>query len=157
MTIGTSINPWPPSWPPWQAEGVQKSDRLVISRTIGRAKSVAYEVTDQEPRHRRDWDRVVAVFCSGKAWQFKKWPFPGAASGDLLDTFQRMSGAYLHFNDEQIDPAGEEGGLGRRLHQGRSFRGWERAGPRCIPGEGVLPVEGCCGDVLHMQRVDQVG
>ncbi|KFM26620.1 Parafibromin [Auxenochlorella protothecoides] len=87
------------------AEGVRKSDRLIISRTMGRAKPVAYEVTDQEPRHRRDWDRVVAVFCSGKAWQFKKWPFPGASSGDLLDTFQRMAGAYLHYQDEQIDPA----------------------------------------------------
>ncbi len=86
---------------------MQKSDRLIISRTMGRAKPVAYEVTDQEPRHRRDWDRVVAVFCSGKAWQFKKWPFPGASSGDLLDTFQRMAGAYLHYQDEQIDPAGE--------------------------------------------------
>ncbi|KAL6781820.1 hypothetical protein ACKKBF_B09540 [Auxenochlorella protothecoides x Auxenochlorella symbiontica] len=88
-----------------RAEGVRKSDRLIISRTMGRAKPVAYEVTDQEPRHRRDWDRVVAVFCSGKAWQFKKWPFPGASSGDLLDTFQRMAGAYLHYQDEQIDPA----------------------------------------------------
>lgn len=83
-----------------------KLDRIVVERSIGREEAVPYEVTDQEPKHRRDWDRVVAVFCSGKTWQFKKWPFPGASQGDLLDTFQRVLGIYLHFQDEQIDPTG---------------------------------------------------
>ncbi|KAK2077895.1 hypothetical protein QBZ16_003763 [Prototheca wickerhamii] len=86
-----------------RAEGVIKQDRIVIERTIGREKAVPYEVTDVEPTHRRDWDRVVAVFCSGKAWQFKKWPFRGAASGDLLDTFQRVLGVYLYFQDQTVE------------------------------------------------------
>ena len=36
----------------------------------------------QEPERKEDWKRVVAVFCLGKPWQFKKWPFKvsGAAA-----------------------------------------------------------------------------
>ena len=93
----------------------------MIERTIGREKAVPYEVTDVEPAHRRDWDRVVAVFCSGKAWQFKTWPFRGAASGDLLDTFQRVLGVYLYFQDQTVEATGAWVGA-----EGRGL--WARVG-----------------------------
>lgn len=99
-----------------QAGGQTKKDRLVVQRSMGREQPVAYEITDIEPRHRQDWERVVAVLCSGKAWQFKKWPFRGASQGDLLDTFQRVCGFYLHYGDEAIEPAGE--GLAERAWLG---------------------------------------
>jgi parafibromin len=75
-----------------------------ILRTIGREKKpIKYHVTDKEPTSKQDWDRVVGVFCLGKPWQFKKFPFKGASNGDLVDTFQRVSGVYLHYSDEPID------------------------------------------------------
>lgn len=74
-----------------------------ILRKIGRAKSIKYHITDKEPTSQEDWKRVVGVFCLGKPWQFKKFPFTGASNGDLVDTFQRVSGVYLHYSDEPID------------------------------------------------------
>jgi parafibromin len=73
-----------------------------ILRKIGRAKPVKYHITDKEPP-KEDWNRVVGVFCLGKPWQFKKFPFAGASNGDLVDTFQKVSGVYLHYSDEPID------------------------------------------------------
>jgi len=41
-----------------------------------------YQVTDAVPPPRSpDWARVVAVVVQGKAWQFRDWPFKGAAQG----------------------------------------------------------------------------
>jgi parafibromin len=74
-----------------------------ILRKIGRAKPVKYHITDKEPTSQEDWKRVVGVFCLGKPWQFKKFPFRGASNGDLVDTFQKVSGLYLHYSDEPID------------------------------------------------------
>ena len=75
---------------------------LKLSRTIGNRK-VFYHVTDKEPKRPEDWERVVGVFCLGKPWQFKKFPFDGASHGDLVDTFQKICGVYLEFSDEPTD------------------------------------------------------
>lgn len=83
-----------------EAGGVKK-DKIYINRTIGRNKPVKYEITDVLPR---DWSRVVGVVCLGKAWQFKQWPHKGAASGDLVDAFQKVCGTYFHYTDEKVDP-----------------------------------------------------
>lgn len=47
---------------------------LVIHRDKGNSQSAAYQVLD-DPRKLRDedWDRIVAVFVQGPAWQFKGW------------------------------------------------------------------------------------
>ncbi len=54
---------------------------------------------DKEPTSRSDWERVVAVVCSGKAWQFKKWPFKvGAAAGQrrgITTSFGSQLAAWL--------------------------------------------------------------
>jgi hypothetical protein len=42
----------------------------------------AYQVTDSVPaKGSPDWQRVVAVIVQGKPWQFRDWPFKGAAQG----------------------------------------------------------------------------
>lgn len=76
---------------------------LKLTRNVG-GKKVHYHVTDKEPKKPEDWERVVGVFCLGKPWQFKKFPFRGASSGDLVDTFQKVCGFYLHYTDEPLDP-----------------------------------------------------
>ena len=54
-----------------------RPSRQEVRRSIGKpaGRPVKYWVTDREPTDKKDWGRVVAVFCLGKAWQFKKWPF----------------------------------------------------------------------------------
>ena len=73
-------------------------------RLEGKTKPVKYHITDKDPTKKEDWDRLVAVCCLGKTWQFKKWPFKGASSGDMVDTFLRVAGVFFHFADEPIDP-----------------------------------------------------
>lgn len=45
------------------------------------------------------WDRVVAVFVTGQAWQFKsyRWPTPN-------ELFQHIAGFYLAFQGERVPP-----------------------------------------------------
>ncbi|GAB4817648.1 hypothetical protein N2152v2_004694 [Parachlorella kessleri] len=86
------------------ASGGKKQDLIKVTRTLGRPSPVAYHVTDKEPERKEDWKRVVAVFCLGKPWQFKKWPFKGAGEGDLVETFSRVRGYFLHYSDEKVDP-----------------------------------------------------
>lgn len=89
------------------AAGAKKPDQSYISmmRTAGRkAPGIKYHITDKEPQKEEDWNRVVAVFCLGKAWQFRRFPFAGAESGDLVDTFQKVFGVYVHYGDEPVDP-----------------------------------------------------
>lgn len=46
-----------------------------------------------------DWDRVVAVFVSGQAWQFKGWKW-----SNPVDLFRNVLGIYLTFDERPIDP-----------------------------------------------------
>lgn len=82
----------------------KRPERVRVERMSKTGKKVKYDISDREPRDKRDWDRVVAVICLGKPWQFRNWPFPGADKGDLVQTFNRVCGIYLHYADEPIDP-----------------------------------------------------
>lgn len=65
---------------------------------------IKYHITDRDPTKKEDWERLVAVLCLGKPWQFKKWPFKGASSGDMVDTFLKVAGVFFHYADEPVDP-----------------------------------------------------
>lgn len=41
-------------------------------------------------------------YKQGKPWQFKAFPFKGAAKGDMVDTFNHVFGAFLHYSDEEV-------------------------------------------------------
>lgn len=56
------------------AAGKGKASKDRIHRTIGRQRPIRYEITDKAPTDKATWDRVVALFCLGKAWQFKTYP-----------------------------------------------------------------------------------
>lgn len=89
-----------------QSRGKQRSETYdMIKRSYNRPSPVKYVVTDKEPKKSEDWSRVVAVFCLGKPWQFKTWPFQGANKGDLVATFQKVAGVYMHYADEPLDPS----------------------------------------------------
>ena len=95
-------------WQDIQKEAVKnktkKPTHLSLFRTYKRDQPVKYEITDQVPKIGEDWKRVVAVFVHGAKWQFKDWPkhiFPGAATGDLVDTFAKIRGFYAKFEQDQ--------------------------------------------------------
>ena len=51
-----------------------KPAQVAIRRTIGTQRPVKFELTDRLPSDKERWSRVVALFCNGKAWQFKQYP-----------------------------------------------------------------------------------
>ena len=89
------------TWDTYHKRGDKKAPTLSIKRRYKRSPSVKYRVTDEVPsRDSKDWQCVVAVFVSGKAWQFKDWPFKGADEGDLVETFAKVRGFYAQYDTE---------------------------------------------------------
>ena len=93
------------TWDSMHKKGAKKASSHEFTRYYGSDEKVRYEVTDKAPHKKsEDWARVVAVFVSGKEWQFKDWPFKGADEGDLVETFQKVRGFYAQYDTE--DPRG---------------------------------------------------
>lgn len=94
--------------PPEEARAANpnKEAYVRILRREGRdpTRPVKYHVTDRDPTRKEDWERLVSVGVLGKSWQFKRWPYKGASSGDMVDTFLKVAGVYFHYADEPIDP-----------------------------------------------------
>lgn len=43
-----------------------------------------------------DWDRVVAVFVQGPAWQFKNWPW----GGNPVEIFTRVKAFHIKVSSQ---------------------------------------------------------
>lgn len=93
--------------PSQQAEHNAKPSQVIIQRKKG-ADTFTYKVIDNVatmlPEH---WDRVVAVFVAGPAWQFKDWP---KTMNDNLETsnpvniFNKVKAFYVTFSGSDPDP-----------------------------------------------------
>lgn len=74
----------------------------MITRSSQRVGDVRFVVVDNVDRFTRHeyWDRVVAVFVTGQAWQFKQylWSDPNVL-------FQKVAGFCLTFQGDPIPPA----------------------------------------------------
>lgn len=56
--------------------------------------TVPYRVVDNPQRlTKSEWDRVVAVFVMGPAWQFKGWPW----DGNPVEIFSKSKYTYIFF------------------------------------------------------------
>jgi len=63
--------------------------------------SVPYRVIDNPQKlSPTDWERVVAVFVMGPAWQFKGWPW----DGNPVEIFAKISAFHLKYDEMKIDP-----------------------------------------------------
>ncbi|KAK6302367.1 hypothetical protein J4Q44_G00267220 [Coregonus suidteri] len=51
----------------------------------------------------QDWDRVVAVFVQGPAWQFKGWPWL-LPDGSPVDIFAKIRAFHLKYDEQKMDP-----------------------------------------------------
>ena len=61
-----------------KASGAKQETECLIQRRKEGVGTVPYRVIDTPQRlTMEDWDRVVAVFVMGPAWQFKGWPWDG--------------------------------------------------------------------------------
>merc|ERR1712029_1236997 len=58
--------------------GLKRDNEVLIQRRKEGGLTVPYRVIDNPKKlNPGDWDRVVAVFVMGQAWQFKDWPWDG--------------------------------------------------------------------------------
>ena len=60
-------------------QGAKRDNEILLQRRKEGAFTVPYRVIDNPQKlTNADWDRVVAVFVMGPAWQFKGWPWDGS-------------------------------------------------------------------------------
>ncbi|MPC74451.1 Parafibromin [Portunus trituberculatus] len=73
-------------------QGTKRETEILIQRPKPGGLTVPYRVTDNPSKlSYADWDRVVAVFAMGPAWQFKGWP----NEGNPVEIFNRSKYVYL--------------------------------------------------------------
>ena len=84
-----------------QVNGVKPSTVVLDHANAKNASSkVTFQVVDGVERLKdTDWDRVVAVFVSGQAWQFRGWKWT-----DPVEIFSNVKGFYLKYADVKTDP-----------------------------------------------------
>lgn len=96
----STFTPWQTAKEQSEAAGKGRSDTVIMKRTVGRETPVIYHVKDNAKTiSGKDWNRVVAVFTQGAAWQFKEWPYQ-----DPVDVFQNVKGFHLRFEEEPKVP-----------------------------------------------------
>ncbi|XP_038063550.1 parafibromin-like [Patiria miniata] len=87
-----------------KAQGARKENDVLIQRRKDDGSSVPYRVVDTVNKlSPQDWDRVVAVFAQGPAWQFKGWPWL-LSDGSPVDIFARIRGFHIQYEEMKLDP-----------------------------------------------------
>ncbi|GAA53982.1 parafibromin [Clonorchis sinensis] len=83
-----------------QAAGVRRENEILIHRQKSDGRSVPYRIIDQPNKLQPDeWNRVVAVFVQGQAWQFKGWPI----GSDPAVIFSLVKGFHLKHTNMPLD------------------------------------------------------
>lgn len=83
-----------------KAQGVRRDNEVLIHRSKDGGLTVPYRIIDNPSKLTPDdWDRVVAVFVQGPAWQFKGWPW----NGNPTDIFARIQGFHLKWKELPLD------------------------------------------------------
>lgn len=69
-----------------RSQGCKRETEILLQRRKDAGFTVPYRVIDNPQKLTdSDWERVVAVFIMGPAWQFKGWPY----EGDPVQIFSR--------------------------------------------------------------------
>uniref|UniRef100_A0A7N8XHW1 Parafibromin n=1 Tax=Mastacembelus armatus TaxID=205130 RepID=A0A7N8XHW1_9TELE len=93
-------------------QGIPRDNEVLLQRRRdqiqpgGTTQSVTapYRVIDQPLKLApQDWDRVVAVFVQGPAWQFKGWPWL-LPDGSPVDIFAKIRAFHLKYDEAKTDP-----------------------------------------------------
>uniref|UniRef100_A0A3Q2ZRM4 Parafibromin n=1 Tax=Kryptolebias marmoratus TaxID=37003 RepID=A0A3Q2ZRM4_KRYMA len=93
-------------------QGFQRDNEVLLQRRKNQIQpggatlsvTVPYRVIDQPLKLApQDWDRVVAVFVQGPAWQFKGWPWL-LPDGSPVDIFAKIRAFHLKYDEAKTDP-----------------------------------------------------
>ncbi|CAD5224175.1 unnamed protein product [Bursaphelenchus okinawaensis] len=83
----------------------RRENEVLIHRRKENGTTVPFRIIE-DPKKLRDeeWDRVVAVFVQGPAWQFKGWRF-GSVDKSFTPTeiFARICAFHLKFDEQPLD------------------------------------------------------
>ncbi|XP_041974171.1 parafibromin [Aricia agestis] len=92
-----------------KAEGAVRENEVLLQRRKGptgdvpnnaTAMTVPYRVVDNPARlSAAEWERVVAVFVQGPAWQFKGWPW----DGNPVQIFANICAFHLKWDEMKLD------------------------------------------------------
>ncbi|XP_071947253.1 parafibromin-like [Antedon mediterranea] len=90
-----------------KAQGARRDNEVLLQRrkdaSQGGQTTVPYRVIDTPNKLQpQDWDRVVAVFVQGPAWQFKGWPWL-LSDGSPVDIFAKIRAFHLKYDDLSLD------------------------------------------------------
>ncbi|GLV44035.1 hyrax [Carabus blaptoides fortunei] len=81
-----------------KAEGARRDNEVLLQRQKN-GMSVPYRVIDNPAKLTpSDWDRVVAVFVMGPAWQFKGYPWENP-----VEIFSKICAFHLKYDEMRID------------------------------------------------------
>ncbi|XP_018015837.1 parafibromin [Hyalella azteca] len=81
-------------------QGTKRETEILIQRGKEGGLTVPYRVTDNPGKlTNAEWDRVVAVFAMGPAWQFKGWPY----DGNPVEIFNRICAFHIKFDETKLD------------------------------------------------------
>ena len=80
--------------------GAKRENDVLIQRRKEGGLTVPYRVLDNPTRlTNAEWERVVAVFVMGQAWQFKGWPNEGRP----VDILSRIAGFHLKMEETTLE------------------------------------------------------
>ncbi|XP_013421430.1 parafibromin-like [Lingula anatina] len=83
-----------------RAQGTKRDNEVLIQRGKDGGTTVPYRIIDSIAKlNPDDWDRVVAVFVQGPAWQFKGWPW----GGNPVEIFSRIRGFHVKWAELPLD------------------------------------------------------
>lgn len=88
-----------------KAQGAKRDNDVLIQRRKDGTVTVPYRVIDNisKLQGHDDWERVVAVFVQGPAWQFKGWPWL-LQDGSPVDIFSRIQAFHIKFVEQRMEP-----------------------------------------------------
>lgn len=78
----------------------RRDNEVLIQRRKADSSTVPYRVIDNPNKLTTDdWDRVVAVFAQGPAWQFKGWPW----DGNPVEIFVRIKAFHVKWAQHKLE------------------------------------------------------
>merc|ERR1739838_142514 len=86
-------------------EGMKRENEVLIQRkSHGNTMTVPFRVIDNTSKLQTtdDWDRVVAVFVQGPAWQFKGWPWI-SSDGSPVEMFSKIQAFHVKFTGQRLE------------------------------------------------------
>ncbi|XP_071097734.1 parafibromin-like [Haliotis cracherodii] len=83
-----------------KSQGAKRDNEVLIQRRKEGGLTVPYRIIDNPLKlSPDDWDRVVAVFVQGPAWQFKGWPW----NGNPVEIFSKIKAYHLKWSELPLD------------------------------------------------------